>query len=176
MIVFINGPFGIGKSTVADLLVARLPSSLIFDAEFVGYFLRRVIPASEQTSDFQDLPMWRALTITTARLLRAQYGWTLVMPMTIWHRPYFDEILGGLRADDPDVHHFCLTATMPTLEARIRASNEAVEWRLAHAERCLTAFQSPAFATQLPTDGKTPEAITEQILAQLPHEQTAAPT
>jgi AAA domain len=168
MIVFVNGAFGIGKSTVADLLVTRLPNSLLFDAEFVGYLLRRVIPASEQTSDFQDLPMWRILTVTTARLLREQYGWTLVMPMTIWHRPYFDEILGGLRAAGEDVHHFCLTATMPTLAARIRASNEAVEWRLAHAERCLTAFQSPTFATQIPTDSKTPEAIAEKILTLLP--------
>ncbi len=174
MIIFINGAFGVGKTTTAELLAARLPNSLFFDAEMVGYFLRRIIPASEQPDDFQNLPMWRTLTIATAHQLRQNYGWTLVMPMSIWHRPYFDEILGGLRAAGEEIHHFCLTATMETLEARIRASNEAIEWRLAHAERCIAAFQTPAFATQVPTDGKTPETIVEKILARLPRERTAS--
>jgi hypothetical protein len=168
MIIFVNGPFGVGKTTTAELLAARLPHSLLFDAENVGYFLRCVIPASEQPNDFQDLPMWRTLTVTTAHQLRRNYGRILVMPMTIWHRPYFDEILGGLRAAGEDVRHFCLTATMATLEARIRASNEAVEWRLAHAERCLAAFQSPAFATQVPTDRKTPEEVVKALIKMLP--------
>lgn len=168
MIVFINGPFGVGKTTTAELLAARLPNSLLFDAEVVGQFLRRVIPKREQSHDFQDLPMWRTLTIATAHQLRQNYGWTLVMPMTIWHRPYFDEIMDGLRAAGEEIHHFSLIATMPTLEARIRASNEAVEWRLAHAERCLTALQSPAFATQIPTDSKTPEDVADEIVGMLP--------
>jgi hypothetical protein len=166
----------VGKTTTAELLVARTPHSLLFDAEVVGQFLRRVIPQSDQPADFQDLPMWRTLTVATAHQLRQIYGWTLVMPMTIWHRPYFDEILGGLRAAGEEVHHFCLTATMATLEARIRASEEAVEWRLAHAERCLAAFQAPAFATQVPTDGKTPEEIVEEIVALLPPEYTVSAT
>jgi hypothetical protein len=174
MIVFVNGPFGIGKTAAAELLAARLPNSLLFDAEFVGQFLRRVIPKSAQPYDFQDLPMWRTLTIAAAHQLRQNYGWTLVMPMTIWHRPYFDEILGGLRAAGEGIHHFCLVAAPSTLEARIRASNEAVEWRLAHAERCLTAFQSPTFATQIATDGKTPEEVVAEILAQLPRERIVA--
>ena len=43
MIVFINGPFGVGKTTVAERLVGRLPGSLLFDAELVGSFLRRIV-------------------------------------------------------------------------------------------------------------------------------------
>jgi hypothetical protein len=48
-----------------------------------------------------------------------------------------------------------------------------VGWRLAHAERCLAAFQTPAFSTQRPTDGQTPEEVVEEILALLPHVQKA---
>ena len=168
MIVFINGPFGVGKTTVAELLVRRIPDALLFDAEIVGQFLRRVIPRSEHTGDFQDFPMWRTLTVATATQLREHYGRPLIMPMTIWQRAYFDEVLGGLRAQNPEVHHFCLTATLPTLEARIRASDEAIPWRLAHAERCLQEQQSPAFATHIATDGMTPSELSEAILALLP--------
>jgi hypothetical protein len=173
---FYQRPFRHRQEHDRELLAALLPNSLLFDAEYVGYFLRRVIPEHDQPTDFRDLPMWRTLTIATAHQLRENYGWTLVVPMTIWHRPYFDEILGGLRAAGEEIHHFCLTASIPTLEARIRASNEAVEWRLAHAERCLTAFQAPTFATQVSTDGKSPEEVVEEILALLPHEQEAPST
>lgn len=168
MIIFINGAFGVGKTTVAERLVARLPDSLLFDAELAGSFLRRVVPEEALTGDFQDLPMWRELAVMTARLLRRDYGRTLIMPMTIWHRPYFAEVVGGLRAAEPDFHHFTLTATRETLEARIRASNEAMAWRLDHVERCLDAFASPAFAVQVPTDGRTLDEIVEAILASLP--------
>lgn len=168
MIIFINGPFGIGKTAVADLLTRQLPDALLFDAEEVGYFLRKVVPKAALTSDFQDLPMWRTLTVATATQLREQYARPLVMPMTIWHRPYFDEVLGGLRARNPAVHHFCLTATRATLESRIVSSNDAVAWRLAHAERCLHLQSDPAFATHLPTDNRTPADLVAAILAALP--------
>lgn len=168
MIIFINGPFGIGKTTVAERLTQHIPNALLFDAENVGQFLRRVIPISEHTADFQDFPMWRSLTVATATQLREVYGRPLIMPMTLWHRPYFDEVLGGLRAHNPAVHHFCLTATLPTLEARIRASDEAIPWRLGHAARCLTAQADPAYATHLPTDGRSPADLVAAILAALP--------
>lgn len=39
MIVFISGPYGVGKSTVAEALAPRL-NALIFDAEAVGNAVR----------------------------------------------------------------------------------------------------------------------------------------
>jgi len=174
MIVFINGAFGVGKTTVAERLVERIPNSLLFDAEEVGYFLRRVVAPIEQPDDFQHLPMWRVLTVTTARLLQERYGRTLIMPMTIWRAAYFEEVIGGLRAFEPDLRHFCLTATEQTLLARLKGRGdrpEVLAWCLEQARHCLPAFQSPTFAEQIATDGQTPDALVEEILARLaaPH-------
>jgi hypothetical protein len=38
--VFINGPFGVGKTSVANVLVERIPGAMIYDPEKVGSFLR----------------------------------------------------------------------------------------------------------------------------------------
>ena len=41
MIIWINGAFGAGKTTLADELGGRLPDAVLFDPEYVGYILRR---------------------------------------------------------------------------------------------------------------------------------------
>jgi broad-specificity NMP kinase len=36
MILFINGPFGVGKTSVARVLVQKMPHSMLDDPEVVG--------------------------------------------------------------------------------------------------------------------------------------------
>jgi hypothetical protein len=55
MLVWINGPFGGGKTAAGFELHRRLPGSVVCDPEFVGYGLHRMRPAG-QRGDFQDLP------------------------------------------------------------------------------------------------------------------------
>jgi thymidylate kinase len=39
MILWINGPFGVGKTTTAGLVAKRLEDAKIFDPEYVGYIV-----------------------------------------------------------------------------------------------------------------------------------------
>ncbi len=174
MIIMLNGSFAAGKSTVADLLVERLYHSMLYDPEMVGYGLRPIIQPIETFSDFQDLTVWRPLVIETARQLKRVYGRTLVVPMTLWHRPYFEEIVTGLRKIDPHLSHFCLTARRETLLQRLAQREhtaEASTWIRERIERCVPAFESPIFRTQIPTDEQTPEEIVETILTLIHTEQ-----
>ncbi len=167
MIIFINGAFGVGKTTVAHLLAACHPNSLLFDPEEVGFFLRNVVRPIETFDDFQDLPMWRSLTVTTARMLRETYGHTLIMPMTIWHEQYFDEIMNGLREFEPRMLHFCLTARAETIRQRLLqrvASPQVLAWTMERVNLCVSAFQSPKFAFQIETDDMSPNNVVESIL------------
>src|SRR5207248_3034148 len=130
--------------TVAERLVEILPNSFLFDAEEVGQFLNKVLGSIDQPDDFQHYPMWRSLVVTTAKLLRQSYDRDLIMPMTIWHLPYFDEVIGGLRRIEPSFYHFCLTASVVTIQERLRRRGTGPgTWTWDRAERCHAAFQSP---------------------------------
>jgi hypothetical protein len=94
VLIWLNEPFGVGKTSAAEALVKRLPAALLYDPELVGTMLRRMIGDVDPVSDFQDLAAWRGLVPEAARLLRDLYRCTLVMPMTVWRRDYFDELAG----------------------------------------------------------------------------------
>ena len=168
MIVFINGAFGVGKTTVAERLVQRIPHSLLFDPEEVGYLLRNVLSPIEKPDDFQHYTMWRPLVVKTAQMLLETYQRTLIMPMTFWHLPYFEEVIGGLREIEPDFYHFCLTAPIPVIHARLEQRGEEREgWAWVRAEWCYNAYQSPLFEQKIPTETLSSEEITETILSTL---------
>ncbi len=167
MIIFINGSFGVGKSTLAEKLVERIPNSLLYDPEMAGYYLRAIVGPIDQFDDFQDLAIWRPLVVTTARLLQQTYGRTLIMPMTIWNTAYFDEIMSGLRAFEPQLFHFCLIASKETIYQRLHSrpnSAQASAWVAERIDRCIAAFQSPRFKVQVATDNSAPDELVEEIL------------
>ncbi|MFI6044127.1 hypothetical protein ACIA8C_21030 [Nocardia sp. NPDC051321] len=58
MLVWINGPFGGGKTQTAYELHRRLPDSFVCDPEEVGFGLHRMMP-SWLRGDFQSYPSWR---------------------------------------------------------------------------------------------------------------------
>src|SRR5579863_2012324 len=172
MIIMINGSFAVGKTTVAELLVQRLPHSMLYDPEMVGVGLAGIVRSIETFSDFQDLTIWRPLVVETARMLKQEYGRTLVVPMTLWHRPYFEEIYDGFRKVDPRLYHFCLTARKETLLKRLAQrehehTEQALVWIQERFDRCIAAFESPAFAIQISTDERTPGEIVRVILDEI---------
>lgn len=60
MILLINGPFGVGKTT-ASALVARRLGARIVDVELVGSLVRQLGVGPE--IDVQDSSVWRALAV-----------------------------------------------------------------------------------------------------------------
>ena len=116
--------------------------------------------------------MWHSLTITTAQLLKQTYRRTLVVPMTFWYEPYFHEIISGLKQFEPDLFHFCLTASVNTIFERLEGrrsehASGAYAWICQRVEGCVKAFQSPTFAMHIETDRRVPDEITSEILNHL---------
>ena len=157
-VVWLNGAFGVGKTTVGLALAAGLPDARIVDPEQIGRRLRQALPVVLRTSDFQDMPSWRRQTVTTIEgLLRDRAG-PLVVPMTVVNPAYFDETVGLLRRSGIAVHHFSLVASPKTIRRRLlrRLSPPwATWWALRRVDRCTSALRSPLFATHVETDNRS---------------------
>jgi 8-oxo-dGTP pyrophosphatase MutT (NUDIX family)/predicted kinase len=120
MIVWVNGAFGVGKTTTARELLSLLPGSMLFDPEEVGTALRRLLPERRfgQVTGYQDLPAWRRLVVDTAAAVLNEVSGPLVVPQTLLNQAHRDEIFGGLAARRIQVRHFLLHADETILRAR----------------------------------------------------------
>ncbi|MFC5448831.1 AAA family ATPase [Paenibacillus aestuarii] len=171
MIIMLNGAFGAGKTTTAERLHRSLPDSMIFDPEEIGCMLRKLIPeevraVEERTDDFQDLALWRIVTVQIAAELKQHYNKHLIVPMTIYKQLNFDYICYGFKAIDPDCYHFCLTASAETLYKRLTQRGDAIGgWSFQRVETCVRAFESSRFEEKIVTDAMTTEEIIHHILA-----------
>ena len=167
-ICWINGAFGVGKTTTAKALAKQWTGSHLFDPEQIGFMLRKVLPREVQTADFQDLPLWRQLTVVTLTDLARQRP--IIVPMTLVNQEYFDEIVGALRRDGLDVYHFTLLASRDTLRKRIRGRlllPQAKRWVRAQMERCVTTLESPVFAVHIETDNRSAGEIANDIRSRI---------
>ena len=167
MIVWINGPFGVEKSTVAERLAGEWPPATLFDPEHLGALLRAWTPADVEVGDFQDLSTWRALVLVTAAGLLADFGRPLVVPMTLLHPPHFEEIVGGLRSGGVDVRHVCLTASRATVSARVAARGDDNPFILEKYDAYEASLADHRFATVIDTDDRSPDEVYRKVLEAL---------
>jgi hypothetical protein len=174
LIIWLNGAFGSGKTTLTGELHRRLPDAVIFDPELVGYVLTKAVPSP--TGDYQDLPSWRHLVTEHALTLRRFHAATLIVPMTLVNRQYFDEIIGTLREAGEKVLHVFLDLPADILESRIRAQvvcpgdperdEIARQWRLKNIERCVAAAkEQPEDTVMLQSDLMDPSQLADAVLA-----------
>jgi hypothetical protein len=170
MIVWLNGPFGIGKTTTARALVRRLEGALLYDPEIVGGALRQMVVEVDAADDFQDLRAWRRLVVESARVLRTTYDRTLVVPMTVWRGAYLAELADGFRSIDPDLHCLRLTAPEAALRARILGRPEEEgphDWALGHLAEGLELMHDPRAGEEVVTADRTPDEIADDIAVRL---------
>lgn len=182
MIVWINGAFGGGKTTLAEELHRRLPAALAFDPEYVGYILTKWAPTPD-SGDFQDIPLWRRLVAEFAIGLCTDYGQTLIVPMTLVNADYRDEIFGLIGKAGIPVLHVFLDVPADELRRRIDAQilvpdNEAQDaearaFRNANVERCLAARDGLGPDTLVLAGAEnTPSQLADLVLAAM---QSQAP-
>lgn len=58
MLIWLNGPFRVGKTLVAEALIKRLPDAVLLDPEPYGLLPRGMLTTVEPVDDFQDLAAW----------------------------------------------------------------------------------------------------------------------
>ncbi|MFI2211978.1 AAA family ATPase [Streptomyces sp. NPDC020141] len=173
MIIWLNGAFGGGKTTLAAELHRRLRGSLVFDPEQVGHVLTEIVTAP--TGNFQDLPLWRSQVVSLGLGLVREYGRPVIAPMTLVEPRYAEEIHGGLRAAGVPVHHFFLDVGPDELVRRLDARiNHEDDPARDERVRQWTKDQIPAATAALATlspdtvvlDGERPTAeLADEVIA-----------
>lgn len=169
MIVWINGAFGSGKTTVAALLAKKMRHAHIYDPEQVGYFLWDVFPAvMKRKGNFQHIPMWRDFNHQILLYMAQQYDGDLIVPMTIYNRQYYDEIIERLRADQIEVRHFILMAERKTILHRLSQRGEPADgWAAQHIDICLQAFHNDIPYEKIDTENRSTEEVASEMIRRL---------
>jgi predicted kinase len=169
VIIWLNGTFGVGKSSTAERLAALVPGSRVLDPETVGQLLR-VNLGDLPVSDFQDWAAWPPLVAATLAEVARMTGQHVIAPQTVLKRAYLEQIFAPLRAAELDVFHVVLDASDAVLRSRIEGSDEAREWRLEHLDEYETArswmVESADFVVD--TAASTPPQIARRIFNVLP--------
>lgn len=174
MIIWLNGAFAAGKTTLAEELHRRLPEALPFDPEYVGYILIKWAPPAS-TGDFQDIPLWRKLVAEFAAGLAQDYGQTVIVPMTLVNQAYREEIFELIEKSGSSILHVFLDVPSAELHRRIEeqvihaedadADTNAREFRRSNVERCVEARQHLASDTLvLRGDQHTPDELATLVL------------
>ncbi|MGW4896969.1 AAA family ATPase [Kitasatospora sp. NPDC004240] len=179
MLLWINGPFGGGKTQTAHEIRRRLPGSVICDPEHVGFGLHRMTPPSLR-GDFQDLPAWRQGVYEVLDRALTEHSGAVIVPMTVVEPSYFRETVGRLRERGHDVRHFALLAERETVVRRLRergfghavrlvAGKDAPlrreSFALSKLDLCLERLREEEFAQQLWTDRLTVPQVADRIAA-----------
>ncbi|MFJ9739912.1 AAA family ATPase [Streptomyces sp. NPDC101166] len=166
MLLWINGPFGGGKTQTAHELRRRLPDSVVCDPEHVGFGLHRMLPPGLR-EDFRDLASWRQGVVEVLDLALRKHDGVVIVPMTLTDPGHFEETVGRLRELGHDVRHFTLLAERETVLRRLRergfvrllrflVGRNAVPsqetWAVRQLDHCLERLREPRFAEQLWTD------------------------
>ena len=165
VIVWLNGPFGVGKSTVAAELSRRLPRARTFDPERLGWVLRRTVGVF-QPGDYQHLRIWREGTVRSAGW-QARRGCPLIVPMTVLRGGYLEELLEGLRRRGHDVHHVLLHASPEVLVERIENDEVADPraWRMDNLGAYLSARRAlEGYGHTVQTDDLDPTEVADAVL------------
>jgi AAA domain len=156
VLLWINGPFGGGKTQTAYELHRRLPGSVVCDPEHVGFGLHRMTPRALR-GDFQELAAWREGVREVLDMVLRKHEGPVIAPMTLVNPGYFDEVVGRLREDGHEVRHFALLAERATVLRRLRERGWGfgVKWdsfAVAKLDECLDRLQGPEFAEHIRTD------------------------
>lgn len=172
MIIWLNGPHGIGKTTTAELLADRIDGARIFDPEYVGFILRPTLSEARPVADFREWPPWRAMVARAATSIHAflddQHDAVLLMPQTVPEQAFWHEIRAEIDSARITLLHITLIADIDEHQQRIAddtvESPEVAEGRAAK----IAMFRASLGwlkqeSTVINTTGLSPDQVADQV-------------
>ncbi|MBW0762706.1 AAA family ATPase [Mammaliicoccus lentus] len=164
MIIWLNGAYGSGKTTVAYELQKRLKKSFIYDPENVGFFIRNNTPKELHKHNFQDHEQWRNFNYEMLKQIANSYDGIIIVPMTLINFDYYREIVEKLKSDGIHLDHYVLYADKNTI---LRRLNKRLEFGNTFAKSqidyCIKAFNTKIKDNKIVTDKLNVDDIVVEI-------------
>ena len=118
MIIIINGPYGVGKTTVTKNLIKKIPSSILFDTERLGFFLYDLIPDNKKC-DWIEIDLWKQFVVDVGLFVKKEYNQNIIIPQTILNKSTLSFILNEFKNKGEKVYYFCLMGKKEILKDRL---------------------------------------------------------
>ena len=169
MIYWLNGAYGVGKTTVAEALQPLLRNAHIFDPEMVGNGIRDNYPDSLFCETYEEYPIWLETNYKLLKDLYERYDGDIIAPMTLLQESSYTAIIGRLLGDGIPARYIYLDADEATLKHRMIDSGreEPDSWCVRHIPACLDAQAADTHAVHIDTVGRTPQELAA-LIATLP--------
>ncbi len=166
MIIWISGAYGVGKSTLAEAMAAKMENALIFDAEEVGNAVRGNYPDCPYGYIFEDYPLWGEFCYMLLKDVHEKFHKDILVPMTLLRRDSYG-IIDKLNRDGIDTHLIVLEADYQTVHDRILSRGEEEGcWCMENIE--LAREGSAALpGIHIQTDDKTVDELCDEVLIQI---------
>ena len=124
MIIWISGPYGVGKSTLAEAMAPKMENALIFDAELVGDAVRSNYPDDPYGYIYEDYPLWGEFCCKLLTDVHNTFHKDILVPMTLMRSASYDAIIQKLRDNGIETHLVVLEASYDSVHDRILARGE----------------------------------------------------
>ncbi len=139
MIYWINGAYGVGKTTLAEYLHETNPNSFIFDAEEVGNAIRDNLPKELfKGYIFEEYELWFKTIIDLLVLISEKFEGDIYVPMTLCYPDSFSKIKIALDDKNIIIKHILLVSDYQTIHDRIIGRGEEENcWCIKNIDLCL---------------------------------------
>lgn len=166
MIIWISGAYGVGKSTLAKAMAAKMGNALLFNAEEVGNAVRENYPDCPYGYIFEDYPLWGEFCYLLLKDIHEKFRKDILVPMTLVRKGSY-RILEKLNSAGIDARLIILQASYQTVHDRILARGEEEGcWCMENIELAREGSRSlPGVFVQ--TDGKSVEELCNTVLRML---------
>lgn len=156
MIIFLNGSINSGKSTIAKILVDKLPNTAHIEVDDLRKTIKWV------PLDDAILINLENTTSLIKNFIKRGFNVIVTYPLSKSNFDYFQNSLKDLRAE---IYFFTLN---PRLETALSRGRKLTRWE---KERVKYHYQiginNPGFGITINTTYQTPTEITEYIISQL---------
>ena len=167
MIIWISGPYGVGKSTLAEVLFEKMENALIFDAELVGDAVRSNYPDDPYGYIYEDYPLWGEFCCKLLSDVQETFHKNILVPMTLLRSASYESIIRKLRDSGIETHLVVLEASYDTVHDRILARGEEEGcWCMKHIEPAREG-SSAMPGIHINTDGVSTAELAELVLSEI---------